>query len=159
MEEWYLPAATILRPLNSPTAAICKLQQIVDSCSQNTTGSLVCTHVFDTAGETTLTSAAKSDLSILPNSLVSSVLGVKVLLLPDVEGPVSASRGLAPELGSNDKLPVPDPEGEAASVTGPACPVTPDFRAPPPELGSKDNVLAETTDCPYSSKQGNQGQI
>jgi hypothetical protein len=61
--------------------------------------------------------------------------------------------------GQMTLLPVPDPEGEAASVTGPACPVTPDFRAPPPELGSKDNVLAETTDCPYSSKQGNQGQI
>ncbi len=121
--------------------------------------SLVCTNVFNAAGETTLTSAAKSDLSILPNSLVSSVLGVKVLLLPDVEGPVSASRGLAPELGSNDMLPVPDPEGEAASVTDTVCPVTPDFRAPPPELGSKDSVLAETTGCPYSGKQGDQGQV
>lgn len=114
---------------------------------------------FNAAGETTLTSAAKSDLSILPNSLVSSVLGVKVLLLPDVEGPVSASRGVAPELGSNDMLPVPDPEGEAASVADTVCPVTPDFRAPPPELGSKDNVLAETTGCPYSGKQGDQGQV
>ncbi len=58
-------------------------------------------------------------------------------------------------------LPVPDPEGasEAASVTDTVCPVTPDFRAPPPELGSKDNVLAETTGCPYSGKQGNQGQV
>jgi len=111
------------------------------------------------AGEQTLTSAARSDLSILPNSLVSSVLGVKLLLLPDVEGPVSASRGLAPELGSNDMLPVPDPEGEAASVADTACLVTPDFRAPPPELGLKDNVLAETTDCPYSGKQGDQGQV
>ena len=114
---------------------------------------------FNAAGETTRTSAAKSDLSILPNSLVSSVLGVKLLLLPDVEGPVSASRRLAPELGSNDMLPVPDPEGEAVSVTDAVCPVTPDFRAPPPELGSKDSVLAETTGCPYSGKQGDQGQV
>ena len=66
------------------------------------------------------TSAARSDLSILPNSFVSSDLGVKGILLPEVEGPSSASSGADPELGSKDKLPGLE-DGIAASVSGLVC--------------------------------------
>ena len=66
------------------------------------------------------TSAAKSDLSILPNNLTSSDLGVKGMLLPEVEGPCSASNGAAPELGSKDKLPGVE-DGTASSVSSLAC--------------------------------------
>ncbi len=99
------------------------------------------------------TSAAKSDLSILPSSFVSSDLSVYVPLVPDVDGPVSDSKGLAPEpeLGSKERLAVPAPEGViACSASAPsACSLT-NLRAPPPELGSNARLLADAEDCPKS---------
>ena len=77
-------------------------------------------HDGDTIGLHSATSAARSDLSILPNSFVSSDLGVKGMLLPEVDEPASASSGADPELGSKDKLPRLE-EGTAASVSGPEC--------------------------------------
>ena len=87
------------------------------------------------------TSAAKSDLSTLPNSSVSSDLGVNGMLLPEVEWPCSASSGADPELGSKDKLPGLE-DGIAASVSGLACWLI-DLRTPSPALlGSKAKVVA-----------------
>lgn len=48
---------------------------------------------------------------------MSSDLGVKGMLLPEVEGPWSASKGADPELGSNDKLPGLE-DGAASPVCG-----------------------------------------
>ena len=48
-----------------------------------------------------------------------SDLGVKGILLPEVEGP-SASSGADPELGSKDRLPGLE-DGIAASLSGLAC--------------------------------------
>lgn len=48
---------------------------------------------------------------------MSSDLGVKGMLLLEVEGPGSASSGADPELGLNNKLPGLE-DGIAAPVTG-----------------------------------------
>lgn len=82
---------------------------------------------------------------------MSSDLGVKGMLLPEVDAPSSASSGAVPELGSKDRL--PDPEDGIATPESFVVCLLMDLRAPSSaELGSKARVVAGAVVCrgPYS---------
>ena len=144
-----LPDDTVLCPLNKPTAAICMQSTPKTLPWDIGVGSdvlvMLLWHIY--------TSAAKSDLSILPSRLVSSDLGVKGMLLPEADAPSSASSGAVPELGSKDRLPEPE-DGFADPVSSLVCLLV-DLRvASSAELGSKARVVAGAVGCrgPYSER-------
>lgn len=76
---------------------------------------------------------------------MSSDLGMKGTLLPEVEGPPSVSSGADSELGSKDRL--PGLEDGIACVSGLACWLI-DLSTPSSALlGSKARVVACAKDC------------
>ena len=74
---------------------------------------------------------------------------MKGILLPEVEGPSSASSRADSELGSKDKVPGLE-DGIAASVSGLACWLI-DLSTPSSaQLGSKARVVARANKCRHS---------
>ena len=143
-----MPEATSLRPLNKPTAAVCdhngssRLIPVITSYSVVECASNTANFVLNNENTRLHASATRSALSILATSLVSCVLGVKALLLPEDAASVSASKGLSPELGSKERR--AEPKVDVALSSAACCCV--DCRMSSPKLGSKAREVASVRD-------------